>query len=43
VWRRARRGRGTLRITGMTLGNLVPNARAFLQTLDFNAEPCGTP
>ena len=32
-----------LRTTGVTLGNLVPNARAWLQTLDFNAEPRGMP
>jgi hypothetical protein len=40
AWRRASRGRGTLRITGMTLGNLVPSARAGLETLDFDAELC---
>ena len=39
----ASRGRGTLRITGMTLGNLVPGAQAWFETLDFDAELCWTP
>jgi hypothetical protein len=38
AWRRASRGRGTPRITGITLGNLVPSARDRLETLDFDAE-----
>lgn len=39
----ASRGRGTLRITGMTLGNLVPGAQAWFETLDFDAELCWAP
>src|SRR6185295_140040 len=34
------RGRGTLRITDMTLGNLVPGVQAWFETLDFDAELC---
>ena len=37
------RGRGTLRITDMTLGNLVPGAQAWFETLDFDAELCRPP
>lgn len=39
----ASRGRGTLRITAMTLGNLVPGAQAWFETLDFDAELCRPP
>ena len=37
---RASRGRGTLRITNATLGNLVPGAQAWFETLTFDVELC---
>ena len=39
----ASRGHGTLRITAMTLGNLVPGAQAWFETLDLDAELCRPP
>jgi len=39
----ASRGHGTLRITDMTLGNLVPGTQAWFETLDFDAELCRQP
>jgi hypothetical protein len=39
----ASRGHGTLRITGMTLGNLVAGAQAWFETLEFDAELCRAP
>ena len=39
----ASRGRGTLHITGMTLGNLVAGAQAWFETLQFDAELCRGP
>ena len=37
---RVRRGRGTLRITDATLGNLVPGAQAWFEALTFDVELC---
>jgi hypothetical protein len=39
----ASRGRGTLRITGSTLGNLVPGAQAWFESLTFDLELCRPP
>jgi tetratricopeptide (TPR) repeat protein len=39
----ASRGRGALRITGSTLGNLVPGAQARFESLTFDLEFCRPP